>query len=168
MILMLDAALAETEPTFKLDKQNSIHFRARTFIRQFLIQPIDWEGKKLNSSGQAGVSSLARGGVDGITTNWTHLVQIAFDRLNGGLFVHIGFIKRFSELTQDVVNAVVKAADSVVQNNKRLVERAMKVPEKSEPMTNLAVGNCAPSVDIPMGTMHRVSKALFELGFQNR
>jgi ABC-type nitrate/sulfonate/bicarbonate transport system substrate-binding protein len=282
MLVMPGSALSQTKPTFRMDEQNSIHFLAGTFVPQFLTKPIDWEVKKFASSGQGRVSALARGAIDGITTSWTYLVQIAFNQLpgtclagmagggsrllvpanstiksyadlkgkkvgvvefsfqdilfiyaakakgidafkdiqrvnvgspagvvaamttgqvdacaiwepyasilmldkgakmisnlgddsfgisNGGLYVHNDFIKNHPDLTQDVVNAVVKATDFIIKNKQQWVERTMKVTGQSEAVAKLAVSNCTPSVDIPMKTIQQISKAMYELGIQNR
>lgn len=279
-MLMPGSALAQSKTTFRMDEQNSIHFLAGTFIPQFLTKPLDWEVKKFASSGQGRVAALARGAIDGITTSWTYLVQIAFNNLpgtclagmagggsrllaradsgiksyadlkgkkvgvvefsfqdilfiyaakgkgldpfkdiqrlnigspagvvaamstkqvdacaiwepyasilmldqgatmisnlrddafgvsNGGLYVHNDFIKKYPDLTQDVVSAVVKATDFIEKNKQQWVERAMKVTGQSEAVAKMAVDNCQPLVDIPMGTIRQISKAMYELGIQ--
>jgi ABC-type nitrate/sulfonate/bicarbonate transport system substrate-binding protein len=265
-----------------MDEQNSIHFLAGHFIPQFLTKPIDWEVKKFASSGQGRVSALARGAIDGITTSWTYLVQIAFNQLpgtclagmagggsrllvpanspiksyadlkgkkvgvvefsfqdilfiyaakakgidafkdiqrvnagspagvvaamttgqvdacaiwepyasilmldkgakmisnlgddsfgisNGGIYVHNDFIKNHPDLTQDVINALVKATDFIVKNKQKWIERTMKVTGQSEAVAKMAVDNCTPSVNIPIKTIQQISKAMYELGIQNR
>lgn len=282
VLLMPGPALAQSKTTFRMDEQNSIHFLAGAFVPQFLTKPIDWEVKKFASSGQGRVSALARGAIDGITTSWTYLIQIAFNQLpgtclagmagggsrllvradsginsyadlkgkkvgvvefsfqdilfiyaakakgldpfkdihrlnlgspagvvaalstnqidacaiwepyasilmldkgakmisnlqadafgvsNGGLYVHNDFIKTYPELTQDVVNSVVMATDYIVKNKQKWVERAMQVTGQSEAIAEMAVDNCTPSVDIPMATIRQISKAMYELGIQNR
>jgi ABC-type nitrate/sulfonate/bicarbonate transport system substrate-binding protein len=282
MLVMPGSALAQSKTTFRMDEQNSIHFLAGHFIPQFLTKPIDWEVKKFASSGQGRVSALARGAIDGITTSWTYLVQIAFNQLpgtclagmagggsrllvpanspiksyadlkgkkvgvvefsfqdilfiyaakakgidafkdiqrvnagspagvvaamttgqvdacaiwepyasilmldkgakmisnlgddsfgisNGGIYVHNDFIKNHPDLTQDVINALVKATDFIVKNKQKWIERTMKVTGQSEAVAKMAVDNCTPSVNIPIKTIQQISKAMYELGIQNR
>lgn len=282
MMLLPGPALAQGKQLFRMDEQNAVHFLAGHFVPQFLTKPIEYEVKQFASSGQARVSALARGAIDGITTSWTYLAQIAFNELpgtciagmagggsrllaakdspirsyedlkgkkigvvefsfqdimliyalkkkgidpfkdvqrvnvgnpagvvaamstgrvdacaiwepfasimmidsgakmianlhdesfgtsNGGLFVHNDFIKKYPELTQDIVDAIVKATNHVVTNRAAWVERTRTVTGQSEAVAAAAVANCSPSLDIPMQTIRQISTAMFELGIQNR
>jgi ABC-type nitrate/sulfonate/bicarbonate transport system substrate-binding protein len=275
-------ALSQNKAIFRMDEQNSIHFLAGQFIPRFLTTPVDWEVKQFASSGQGRVSALVRGAIDGITTSWTYLVQIAFNQLpgtclagmagggsrllvpassqinsyarlkgkrvgvveysfqdilfiyackqkgidpfkelsrvnlgspagvvagmtsgqvdacaiwepyasilivdqgarmisnlhddsfgisNGGLYVHNDFIKKYHGVTQDVVNATVKATDFIIANKAAWVERVREVTGQGEAVAKMAVANCTPSIDIPMSTIRSIAKAMYELGIQNR
>ena len=50
---------------------------------RFVTKPIDREFKHFATSGQGRVAAFMRGAVDGIMTNRTYLVQIAFDNSPG-------------------------------------------------------------------------------------
>jgi len=90
----------------------------------------------------------------------------AFGVSNGGLYVHNDFIKKYPDLTKDVVNAVVKATDFIEKNKQKWVERTMNVIDQSAAVAKMAVDNCQPSVGIPMGAIRQISKARYELGIQ--
>lgn len=282
LLLMAGTAIAQDKTKFRMDEQNSIHFLAGTFIPQFLTKPIDWEVKKFASSGQGRVAALSRGAIDGITTSWTYLIQIAFNNLpgtclagmagggsrllvpanseiktfadlkgkkvgvveysfqdilfiyaakakgldpfkdfkrtnvgspagvvaamtsgqvdacaiwepyasilmidqgakpisnlsddsfgisNGGLYVHNDFIQKYPDLTQDIVSATVKATDFVSSNRDAWIDRVQKVTGQGPAVAKMAVANCTPSIEIPIKTIRQISKAMYELGIQDR
>lgn len=275
-------AWAEDKLPFRMDEQNSVHFLAGQFMSRFLTKPIDWQVKQFASSGQGRVSALARHAIDGLTTSWTYLAQMAFNELpgtclagiagggsrllvrkdlpiknyadlkgrkvgvvefsfqdiqfiyackqqgidpfkdvsrvnlgqpagivsamttgavdacaiwepyasilmqdsgavmisnlgdgsfglsNGGLFVHNDFIKDHPDLTQDVVDAAVKATAYVVAHPEEWVKRAMEVTGQSEAVSKAAVANCQPSIDIPLATIRKICAAMYELNIQQR
>ena len=98
----------------------------------------------------------------------SNLSDDSFGISNGGLYVHNDFIKIILILTQDVVSAVMKATDYVVQNKDKWVDRAMEVTGQNEAVCRMAVDNCTPSLDIPMSTIRKISDSMTELGIQDR
>jgi ABC-type nitrate/sulfonate/bicarbonate transport system substrate-binding protein len=98
----------------------------------------------------------------------SNLHDDSFGISNGGLYLHNDFIKKYPEATQDIVNATVKATDFVIHNKDAWVDRVRQVTGQGEEVAKMAVANCTPSVDIPMGTIRSIAKAMYELGIQNR
>ena len=98
----------------------------------------------------------------------SNLGEDSFGISNGGLYVHNDFIKNHPDLTQDVVSALVEATDFVEHNRDKWVQRAMQVTGQSEAVCKMAVENCTPSINIPINTIRHISKAMTELGIQDR
>jgi len=92
----------------------------------------------------------------------------SFGVSNGGLYVHNAFIKKYPELTQDIVDATVKATDFVTRDKAAWIERVRQFTGQTEAVARLAVENCTPSLDIPLGTIRRISTAMYDAGIHNR
>jgi len=89
-------------------------------------------GKALHLSSPAGVvAGMTSGRVDACTifepygsilmvehgaTMISNLGDDSFGISNGGLYVHNDFIRKYPELTQDIVDATVKATDFVIKD----------------------------------------------------
>jgi ABC-type nitrate/sulfonate/bicarbonate transport system substrate-binding protein len=98
----------------------------------------------------------------------SNLADDAFGITNGGMFMHNDFIKKYPEMTQDIVSATVKATEFVATHRDAWIERAREVTGQSEAVAKLAVENCTPSIDIPATTLRGIAKAMYELNIQNR
>jgi ABC-type nitrate/sulfonate/bicarbonate transport system substrate-binding protein len=98
----------------------------------------------------------------------SNLHDDSFGISNGGLYLHNDFIRKYPDATQDIVNATVKATDFIVADKNAWVERVRQVTGQNEAVAQMAVANCTPSIDIPMGTIRSIAKAMYELGIQNR
>jgi ABC-type nitrate/sulfonate/bicarbonate transport system substrate-binding protein len=98
----------------------------------------------------------------------SNLSDDAFGITNGGMFVHNDFIKKYPEMTQDIVSATVKATEFVATHRDAWIDRAREVTGQSQEVATLAVDNCTPSIDIPATTIRGIAKAMYELGIQNR
>ena len=98
----------------------------------------------------------------------SNLHDDSFGISNGGLYLHNDFIRKYPDATQDIVNATVKATDFIIADKNAWVERVRQVTGQNEAVAQMAVANCTPSIDIPMGTIRSIAKAMYELGIQNR
>ncbi len=92
----------------------------------------------------------------------------SFGISNGGLYVHNAFIKTYPELTQDIVDATVKATDFVIKDRAAWIERVRQFTGQTETVAKLAVENCTPSLDIPLDTIRKISTAMYDAGIHNR
>lgn len=106
--------------------------------------------------------------VDRGATMISNLSDDSFGITNGGMFMHNDFIKKYPEVTQDIVSATVKATEFIAANRGEWIERARVVTGQSEQVAKMAVENCTPSVDIPATTVRGIARAMYELNIQNR
>ncbi len=98
----------------------------------------------------------------------SNLVDDSFGVSIGGLYLQSDFVKKYPDVTQDVVDATVKATDYIVNNKQAWIERAREVTGQGEEVANMAIANCTPSLDIPMTTLRDISKAMYELNILER
>jgi ABC-type nitrate/sulfonate/bicarbonate transport system substrate-binding protein len=92
----------------------------------------------------------------------------SFGISNGGLYVHNDFIKKYPELTQDIVNATVKATEFITTDKGAWVDRVRQFTGQTEAVAKLAVENCTPSLEIPIDTIRKISTAMYDFGVHNR
>lgn len=98
----------------------------------------------------------------------SNLGDDSFGVSNGGLYVHNDFIKKYPELTQDIVDATVKAVDFVTKDKQAWIDRARQFTGQSEAVVKLAIENCTPSLDIPLDTIRKISTSMYDVGIHNR
>lgn len=98
----------------------------------------------------------------------SNLGDDSFGISNGGLYVHNDFIKKYPELTQDIVDATVKATDFVIKDKGAWIDRVRQFTGQTEAVAKLAVENCSPSLDIPVETIRKISTAMYDAGIHNR
>jgi NitT/TauT family transport system substrate-binding protein len=98
----------------------------------------------------------------------SNLGDDSFGISNGGLYVHNDFIKKYPELTQDIVDATVKATDFVTKDKEAWIARAQQFTGQTEAVAKLAIANCTPSLDIPIDTIRKISTAMYDAGIHNR
>jgi ABC-type nitrate/sulfonate/bicarbonate transport system substrate-binding protein len=98
----------------------------------------------------------------------SNLGDDSFGISNGGLYVHNDFIKKYPELTQDIVDATVKATEFVIKDKNAWIERVRQFTGQTEAVAKLAVENCTPSHDIPIDTIRQISTAMYDAGIHNR
>jgi ABC-type nitrate/sulfonate/bicarbonate transport system substrate-binding protein len=139
---------------------------------------------RVNLSSPAGVvAGMTSGRVDACTifepygsilmvehgaTMISNLGDDSFGISNGGLYVHNDFIKKYPELTQDIVDATVKATDFVIKDKGAWIDRVRQFTGQTEAVAKLAVENCSPSLDIPIETIRKISTAMYDAGIHNR
>jgi len=98
----------------------------------------------------------------------SNLGDDSFGISNGGLYVHNDFIRKYPELTQDIVDATVKATDFVTKDKGAWIARAQQFTGQTEAVAKLAIDNCTPSLDIPIDTIRKISTAMYDAGIHNR
>jgi len=98
----------------------------------------------------------------------SNLGDDSFGISNGGLYVHNDFIKKYPELTQDIVDATVKATQFVINDKQAWIDRARQFTGQTEAVAKLAIENCSPSVDIPIDTIRKISTAMYDANIHNR
>jgi ABC-type nitrate/sulfonate/bicarbonate transport system substrate-binding protein len=98
----------------------------------------------------------------------SNLGDDSFGISNGGLYVHNDFIRKYPELTQDIVDATVKATDFVTKDKGAWIARAQQFTGQTEAVAKLAIDNCTPSLDIPVDTIRKISTAMYDAGIHNR
>ncbi|WP_431282281.1 ABC transporter substrate-binding protein [Humitalea sp. 24SJ18S-53] len=129
------------------------------------------------------IAAMARGDVDATSifepsasvilsqqgaTMISDLSAESFGKSHGGMYIRDAYVRDNEAATQAIVAATVKAIDFVNNNKEEYVQRTMRVTGQTREIATLAVENVSPSWQMPMNTIRAISKAVYELGLEDR
>jgi len=90
----------------------------------------------------------------------------SFGRSHGGLFIRRQWVEQHPDLTQDIVNATIKASQYLESHRSEWTERATQITGQSKEVCAAAVANSWPDITIPMNTIRQIARALYELNIE--
>lgn len=129
------------------------------------------------------VAALARGDIDAASvqepfgsvmmaqqgaTMITDYNNEAFGPSHGGMYVREAFVSQYPQQTEAIVGATVKAIEFLTADKEAYIALAQRVMGQTREIAQLAVENSRPSPNMPMDTIRKICRAVFELGLEER